>query len=225
MVPRWCCWWSGRWWLMFFWCSEVFFWRCCWCSSDGVAGDLGVDGWWLMFFWCSEVFFWRNIWKFKRYSQCWLILLSFLYNYEGNNGNGIYNILIKFARKFKAQPSYYYYPGRWIQFQDRTYSAQFSLPREHSLPSCLSLRYRQILMPWSHLWQPRTIWGDMQWRHQDLKSGGARRGQRLIMGGQIASAKREPIFFGQTCARSAHSERVSASRFFFFGANMCAERT
>ena len=23
-----------------------------------------------------------------------------------------------------------------------------------------------------------------------------------------------PIFFGQTCARSAHSERVSASRFF-----------
>ena len=42
-----------------------------------------------------------------------------------------------------------------------------------------------------------------QWRHQDLKSGGgARRGQRLIMGG------------GQTCARSAHSERVSASRFW-----------
>ena len=69
----------------------------------------------------------------------------------------------------------------------------------------------------------------------------------------IASAKREPIFlncwgpifFGQTCARSAHSERVSASRFFwggqtcarsahservsasrfFWGANMCAERT
>ena len=48
----------------------------------------------------------------------------------------------------------------------------------------------------------------------------------------IASAKREPIFlncwgpnfFGQTCARSAHSERVSASR-FFLGANMCAERT
>ena len=48
----------------------------------------------------------------------------------------------------------------------------------------------------------------------------------------IASAKREPIFlncwgpifFGQTCARSAHSERVSASR-FFWGANMCAERT
>ena len=41
----------------------------------------------------------------------------------------------------------------------------------------------------------------------------------------IASAKREPIFlncwgpifFGQTCARSAHSERVSASRFFFGG--------
>ena len=31
-------------------------------------------------------------------------------------------------------------------------------------------------------------------------------------------------FFGQTCARSAHSERVSASR-FFWGANMCAERT
>ena len=34
----------------------------------------------------------------------------------------------------------YYYPGRWIQFQDRTYSAQFPLPREHSLPSCLSWR-------------------------------------------------------------------------------------
>ena len=33
--------------------------------------------------------------------------------------------------------TYYYYPGRWIQFQDRTYSAQFPLPREHSLPSCL----------------------------------------------------------------------------------------
>ena len=68
-----------------------------------------------------------------------------------------------------------------------------------------------------------------QWRHQDLKSGGARRGQRLIMGGggkhvrvaHIASAKREPIFFGQTCARSAHSERVSASR-FFLGGQTCA---
>ena len=36
----------------------------------------------------------------------------------------------------------------------------------------------------------------VQWRHQDLKSGGARREQRLIMG-------------GQTCARSAHSERVA----------------
>ena len=34
--------------------------------------------------------------------------------------------------------TYYYYPGRWIQFQDRTYSTQFPLPREHSLPSCLS---------------------------------------------------------------------------------------
>ena len=57
-----------------------------------------------------------------------------------------------------------------------------------------------------------------QWRHQDLKSGGARRGQRLIMG-------------GQTCARSAHSEREARADFFellesdFFGANMCAERT
>ena len=36
--------------------------------------------------------------------------------------------------------TYYYYPGRWIQFQDRTYRAQFPLPREHSLPSCLSWR-------------------------------------------------------------------------------------
>ena len=36
--------------------------------------------------------------------------------------------------------TYCYYPGRWIQFQDRTYSAQFPLPREHSLPSCLSWR-------------------------------------------------------------------------------------
>ena len=49
-----------------------------------------------------------------------------------------------------------------------------------------------------------------QWRHQDLKSGGARRGQRLIMG-------------GQTCARSAHSEREARADFFellgsnFFG--------
>ena len=40
--------------------------------------------------------------------------------------------------------TYYYYPGRWIQFQDHTYSAQFPLPREHSLPSCLSWRYRQM---------------------------------------------------------------------------------
>ena len=38
----------------------------------------------------------------------------------------------------------------------------------------------------------------------------------------IASAKREPIFFGQTCARSAHSERVSASRFFLGGGQTCA---
>ena len=58
----------------------------------------------------------------------------------------------------------------------------------------------------------------LQWRHQDLKSGGARRGQRLIMG-------------GQTCARSAHSEREARADFFellgsdFFWANMCAERT
>ena len=36
--------------------------------------------------------------------------------------------------------TFYYYSGRWIQFQDRTYSAQFPLPREHSLPSCLSWR-------------------------------------------------------------------------------------
>ena len=36
--------------------------------------------------------------------------------------------------------TFYYYPGRWIQFQDRTYSAQFPLPMEHSLPSCLSWR-------------------------------------------------------------------------------------
>ena len=42
----------------------------------------------------------------------------------------------------------------------------------------------------------------LQWRHQDLKSGGARRGQRLIMG-------------GQTCARSAHSEREAGGRFFW----------
>ena len=34
--------------------------------------------------------------------------------------------------------TYYYYPSSWIQFQDCTYSAQFPLPREHSLPSCLS---------------------------------------------------------------------------------------
>ena len=29
--------------------------------------------------------------------------------------------------------TYHYYPGRWIQFQDRTYSVQFPLPREHSI--------------------------------------------------------------------------------------------
>ena len=29
-----------------------------------------------------------------------------------------------------------------------------------------------------------------QWRHQDLKSGGARRGQRLIMGGQTCARRR-----------------------------------
>ena len=42
--------------------------------------------------------------------------------------------------------TYYYYLGRWIQFQDRTYSAQFPLPREHSLPICLLVlwHYRQI---------------------------------------------------------------------------------
>ena len=33
--------------------------------------------------------------------------------------------------------TYYYYPGRWVQIQDRTYSALFPLPREHSLPNCL----------------------------------------------------------------------------------------
>ena len=36
----------------------------------------------------------------------------------------------------------------------------------------------------------------LQWRHQDLKSGGARRGQRLIMGGQTCARTREPIFGG-----------------------------
>ena len=29
--------------------------------------------------------------------------------------------------------TYYYYPGRWIQFQDCTYSAQFPVPWEHTL--------------------------------------------------------------------------------------------
>ena len=38
--------------------------------------------------------------------------------------------------------TYYYYPSRLIQYQDRTlYSAQFSLLREHSLPSCPSGKY------------------------------------------------------------------------------------
>ena len=55
-----------------------------------------------------------------------------------------------------------------------------------------------------------------KWRDQDLKSWGARRGQRLIMG-------------GQTCARI--SEREARADFLellesdFFWANMCAERT
>ena len=59
---------------------------------------------------------------------------------------------------------------------------------------------------------------EVQWRHQDLKSWGARRGQRLIMGGKhvrvahIASAKREPIF-------------LNCWGPIFFWANMCAERT
>ena len=71
-----------------------------------------------------------------------------------------------------------------------------------------------------------------QWRHQDLKSGGGKKGATIDYGGgkhvrvaHIESAKREPIFlncwgpifWGQTCARSAHSERVSASRFFWGG--------
>ena len=60
------------------------------------------------------------------------------------------------------------------------------------------------------------------------KWGGKKGGNDWLWGGKhvrvahIASAKREPIFlncwgpifFGQTCARSAHSERVSASRFW-----------
>ena len=55
--------------------------------------------------------------------------------------------------------TYYYYPGRWIQFQDRTYSAQFPLPREHSLPSCLSWRSGKYIhniilhiLPGTHLY-------------------------------------------------------------------------
>ena len=65
--------------------------------------------------------------------------------------------------------------------------------------------------------------------------GGQEGGNDWLWGGKhvrvahIASAKREPIFlncwgpifFGQTCARSAHSERVSASR-FFLGGQTCA---
>ena len=43
--------------------------------------------------------------------------------------------------------TYYYYPSRWIQFQDRTYSAQFPLPREHSLPSCLSVIWQSPGLP------------------------------------------------------------------------------
>ena len=47
--------------------------------------------------------------------------------------------------------TFYYYPGRWIQFQDRTYSAQFPLPREHSLPSCLSWRSGKCIIPTQHI--------------------------------------------------------------------------
>ena len=65
-----------------------------------------------------------------------------------------------------------------------------------------------------------------------FKKWGGKKGATIDYGGgkhvrvaHIASAKREPIFlncwgpifFGQTCARSAHSERVSASRFFLGG--------
>ena len=59
----------------------------------------------------------------------------------------------------------------------------------------------------------------IQWRHQDLKSGGGQEGGNDWLWG------------GQTCARSAHSEREARADFFellgsdFFWANMCAERT
>ena len=36
--------------------------------------------------------------------------------------------------------TYYYYTGHWIHFEDHTYITQFPLPREHSVPSCLSWR-------------------------------------------------------------------------------------
>ena len=54
--------------------------------------------------------------------------------------------------------------------------------------------------------------------------GGQEGGNDCLWGGQTcarsAHSEREAradFFFGQTCARSAHSERVSASRFFLGG--------
>ena len=48
-----------------------------------------------------------------------------------------------------------------------------------------------------------------------FKKWGGKKGATIDYGGgkhvrvaHIATAKREPIFFGQTCARSAHSERT-----------------
>ena len=57
--------------------------------------------------------------------------------WQNNNNNIAAFIMRTYPSSEDVQgATYYYYPSRWIQFQDRTYSAQFPLPREHSLPSC-----------------------------------------------------------------------------------------
>ena len=89
-------------------------------------------------------------WAFATYISWLKCMLLFLFNavrYMVLYGMNVIIIIIA-AFIMRTYPSsedvqgatYYYYPGRLIQFQDRTCSAQFPLPREHSLPSCLSWR-------------------------------------------------------------------------------------
>ena len=80
-------------------------------------------------------------------------------NNDNNNNSCIYNAHISIQRECSRR-NILLLPGHWIQFKDRTYSAQFPLPMEHSLPSCLSWRYRQLhtrhilhILPGTHLYK------------------------------------------------------------------------